>query len=126
LRVGIVEEGFGWEGMAQSPVDDVVRDAAHRLSRAGATVSGVSIPLHRRGIHIWTVIAVEGATELMVKGNGMGTNWKGFYLTGLLDAYAKGIRARANDLSDTVKLVMLLGEYLHRRHGGRYYARVRT
>jgi amidase len=123
LRVGVVREGFGWEALSEAEVDDAVRDAAHRLSRAGGEVVDISVPLHAKGIHIWNVIAVEGATELMVKGNSMGTNWKGYYTTSLLDSYAQGLRTRANDLSETVKLVMLLGEYLHRQYFGRHYAK---
>src|SRR5260370_3261121 len=46
--------------------DRLVREAAQRLSQTGATVTDVSVPLHRDGIHIWNAIAVEGATMLMV------------------------------------------------------------
>jgi amidase len=123
IRVGIVEEGFAWEGGSEPEVDEVVRDAAHRLEKAGATVTDISVPLHRKGIHIWNAVVVEGATELMVKGNAMGTNWKGFYTTSLLDNYAQGLKTRFNDLSETVKLVALLGEYMHRNYGGRHYAK---
>ena len=123
LRVGIVEEGFGWEGLSEPEVDEIVRDAAHRLEKAGAAVSNISVPLHRRGLHIWNAIIIEGSTELMVKGNAMGNNWKGYYTTSLLDAYGKGLRTRARNLSETVKLVVLLGEYLHREYGGRHYAK---
>jgi amidase len=123
LRVGIVEEGFGWEGLSEPEVDEAVRDAAHRLEKAGATVGDISVPMHRKGPHIWNAVIIEGATELMVKGNAMGSNWKGFYTTTLLDSYAQGLKTRANDLSETVKLVVLLGEYLHRNYGGRHYAK---
>ena len=123
VRVGIVEEGFGWEGLSEPEVDETVRQAALLLGKAGATVGSVSIPLHRSGIHIWTAVIVEGATELMVKGNSMGSNWKGFYTTSLLDKYGQGLRTRADDLSETVKMVVLLGEYLHRKYGGRHYAK---
>ncbi len=105
LRVGIVKEGFGWPN-SEPDVDAMVREAAQRLTGAGGTVSEVSIPLHRDGIHIWNAIAVEGATELMVAGNSMGTNWKGHYTTSLLDFYGRSRRVRANDLSETVKLVI--------------------
>ncbi|HLF40614.1 MAG TPA: amidase family protein, partial [Acidimicrobiia bacterium] len=123
VRVGIVPQGFGWEGVSEAEVDEAVREAARRLEKAGAAVTEVPVPMHRQGIHIWNVIAVEGATELMVKGNSMGTNWKGHYNTSLLDAYGRGRRLRVNDLSETVKLVMLLGEYLRRNYGGRHYAK---
>ena len=126
LRIGIVTEGFGWPGLSEHDVDALVEDAARRFSELGAQVSTLSIPWHRDGIHIWNGIAVEGATMLMVRGNSMGTNWKGHYSTSLLDAYARGRITRADDLSDTVKLVVLLGQYMQDRYHGRYYARAQN
>ena len=123
VRVGIVQEGFALEGLSEPEVDEAVRDAAHRLEKAGAAVSDISVPLHRAGIHIWNAVIIEGATELMVKGNAMGSNWKGAYTTSLLDNYGEGLKTRSSDLSETVKLVMLVGEYLHRNYGGRHYAK---
>src|SRR5437879_10141970 len=79
LRVGIVREGFGWPGASEPDVDRLVREAAQRLSQAGATVTDVSVPLHRDGIHIWNAIPVEGATLLMGAGNRKGTNRQGDY-----------------------------------------------
>ena len=89
LRVGIVAEGPAWGGLSEPEVDEAVRDTAHQLEKAGAAVSDVSVPLHRKGLHIWNVIAVEDATELTVKGNSMGTNWKGFYTNSLLTPTAR-------------------------------------
>jgi amidase len=125
LKIGVVREGFGWPN-SERDVDQMVRAAAQRLSRAGATVSEVSVPLHPDGIHIWNAIAVEGATMLMVAGNSMGTNWKGHYTTSLLDFYGRSRRARANDLSETVKLVVLLGQYMQDNYHGRYYAKAQN
>src|SRR5205085_458530 len=102
LRLGIVEEGFGWPGASEADVDAAVREAAHAFERLGATVTSLSLPLHRHGVDIWTAIGIEGATMLMVQGNSMGTNWKGHYATDLLDVYARGRLTRADDLSETV------------------------
>src|SRR5436305_8901665 len=126
LRIGIVTEGFAWPGLSEKDVDELVEASARRFSELGAQVSPISIPLHRDGIHIWNGIAVEGATMLMVRGNSMGTNWKGHYSTSLLDAYARGRITRADDLSDTVKLVVLLGQYMQDRYHGRYYAKAQN
>src|SRR5881227_3571617 len=90
IRIGIVTEGFVWPGLSEQDVDELVESSARRFSEQGARVSTISIPLHRDGIHIWNGIAVEGATMLMVRGNSMGTNWKGHYSTSLLNAYARG------------------------------------
>jgi amidase len=119
----LVKEGFGWPALSEPDVDEAVKDAARRLEGAGAILREVSVPMHLDGIHIWNAIAVEGAAMLMVRGNSMGTNWKGHYSTSLLDAYARGRLTRADDLSDTVKLVILAGQYLQDAYHGRYYAK---
>jgi amidase len=126
LRVAIVKEGLGWEGASEKDVDQMVQDAAHKFERVGAKVTTVSIPMHRDGIHIWNAIAVEGATMLMVRGNSMGTNWKGHYTTGLLDVFARGWQSRADDLSETTKLVVMLGQYMQDNYHGRYYAKAQN
>ena len=126
LRVGVVAEGFGWPELSEADVDASVRSAADALAQLGAEVSPVSIPWHRDGRHIWNAIAIEGATLLMVLGNSMGSNWKGHYTTSLLDAYARGRRARVNDFPETVKNVMLLGRYMQDRYHGRYYAKAQN
>ncbi|MCZ6875029.1 MAG: amidase [bacterium] len=125
LRIGIVEEGFGWD-VSQQDVDDSVREAAQAFEKLGASVKMVSIPWHLDGIHIWNGIAIEGPTLLMIEGGGMGTNWKGHYTTSLLDAAARGRLTRANDLSETVKLVILLGRYMQENYHGRYYAKAQN
>jgi amidase len=126
LKIGILSEGFGWPGLSEEDVDEAVRSSVRSFEEAGATVSEVSVPMHKNGLDIWNGIAIEGATELMVRGNSMGTNWKGHYSTSLLDAYARGRLTRAEELSETVKLTMLLGEHLRQSYHGRYYAKAQN
>src|SRR5262245_36854895 len=124
LRIGVVQEGFGHPHSVPA-VDAKVRQGAERLAKLGAAVEEVSIPLHRAGPAIWTPIALEGATELMMKGNGMGTNWRGLFLTGLVEAHA-GWRHRADELADTLKLSMLLGHYFTKHYRGHFYAKAQN
>jgi amidase len=126
LRVGIVREGFSWPGLSEPDVDAMVRDAAGRFAKTGATVREISIPLHRDGLHIWRPIAIEGTTMLMVRGNAMGTNWKGYYNTSLLDAYARGWRTRGSEFSESTKLTVLLGQFMQDYYHGRYYAKAQN
>ena len=126
LRIGIVAEGFGWEGLSEPEVDELVRQSAERLSEAGAKVVDVDLPAHRNGIHIWNVIAVEGATNQMVNLNGYGLNWKGRYDPRMMAAFARGKVDHANELSDTVKLVAMLGQHLLDTTGGQWYATARN
>jgi amidase len=122
LRIAVVREGFG-RPESEEVTDGKVRDAIDRLGESGASVTEVSIPTHLDGFHIWTAIIVEGSTELMIKGDGFGYSWNGHYVTSLRDAFARGWRSRPNDMSETVKMVLLLGEYMHRNYHGRYYAK---
>jgi amidase len=126
MRIGVVAEGFALPSLSEEDVDETVRRAADVFRELGAEVQEISIPLHRDGIHIWNAIAIEGATELMVRGNGMGTNWEGHYSTSLLDAYWRGRTALAGELSETVKLTMLTGQYMREAYGGRYYAKAQN
>jgi amidase len=120
-RIGVVKEGFGLPN-SEPEVDELVRKGAERFRKLGATVEEVSIPLHSIGIAIWTPIAVEGATMQMMHGNGFGFNWKGLYLTSLMDHHANW-RSRADELSESLKVTMLAGEYMVRKYQGRYYAK---
>ena len=107
LRIGIVKEGFGLPN-SEGDVDAKVMAGAKLFGKLGATVDEISVPMHLLGPAIWLPIAAEGATELMMKGNGMGTNWRGLYTTSLLDAHSAW-KHRADELSDSLKITMLLG-----------------
>lgn len=124
MRIAMVKEGFGWPN-SDPAVDAKVRQAAERFARLGAKVEQVSIPMHLDGAAIWTPVALEGLQAQMMHGNGMGFNWRGLYTTSLLDRHA-GWRARADELSPTLKISMMGGEYFLREYGGRFYAKAQN
>jgi amidase len=124
MKIGVVKEGFGWPN-SEPDVDAKVKAAAGVLAKQGASVEEISLPMHRIGKDIWAPIALEGLQVQMMNGNGMGFNWKGLYTVGLLDAHAAW-RERANDLSDSLKISMFLGEYFVRHYRGRYYAKAQN
>jgi amidase len=126
LRVGVLTEGFGLPDVSEPDVDAAVRAGAETLAAAGASVEEVSIPMHRDGLAIWNAVAIEGATDLMVRGDAFGTNHKGHYTTDLVDFYGRARRARAMDYSVTVKLTMLLGAYLSEDYNHHYYAKAQN
>ncbi|MBM3483447.1 MAG: amidase [Alphaproteobacteria bacterium] len=125
MKIGVLKEGFGLPD-SEKVTDHKVKAATEAFKKLGAEVKQISVPWHLHGLDIWTPIATEGATAMMLKGNGMGWNWEGFYTTSLLDAYARGWRTRPNDLSETVKLVMMTGEFMHRNYHGRFYAKAQN
>lgn len=122
LRVGVVTEGFGHEGLSDPDVDAAVRATADRLTEAGAVVEEVSVPWHRHGLAIWNVIATDGATAQMLEGNAYGYNFNGWYDPELMEHYGRQWRERADDLSVTTKMVALAGGHSLATTYGRYYA----
>ena len=124
LRIAVVKEGFG-HPVSEPDVDARVRAGAETFRRLGATVDEVSIHAHLQGPSIWTPIALEGLTNQMMHGNGMGTGWEGMYTTSLLDFHAHW-RSRADELSDTLKISMFIGQYYLKHHRGHYYAKAQN
>lgn len=124
LRIGVIKEGYEQPG-AESDVNDKVRAAAETLRGLGATVDDISVPWHLHGVAIWTPIALEGLTQQMMHGNGFGTGWEGLYTTSLLE-YHSNWRTRADELSDTLKISMLIGQYHLKNTRGRYYAKAQN
>jgi amidase len=126
LRVAVIKEGFGLPGLSQPGVDACVRGAIGALADAGAVVSEISLPWHRDGLHVWNVIATDGATNQMIDGNGYGMNSPGLYDPELIVHYAEGRRRNAAQMSESLKLTMLCGRYAIDRYDGRHYAMARN
>jgi amidase len=124
LKIGVVKEGFGHPN-SESEVDERVKAGAAHFARLGATVEEISLPMHSVGPVIWTPVALEGLQAQMMRGNGMGFNWKGLYTTSLLDAHSAW-RTRANELSDSLKISMFVGEYFIKHYRGHYYAKAQN
>ena len=121
MKIGILTEGFDFPNMDPA-VADKARSAAERFRALGAEVSEVSLPEHHIAGAAWNPITLEGFTAQMMHGNGMGFNWKGQYDVGLLDAHS-GWRDRADDLSATMKICMMVGQWGLSHYRGRYYAK---
>ncbi|WNL39526.1 hypothetical protein RN346_02965 [Halomonas sp. PAMB 3232] len=51
-------------------MDAAVKEAISVLEKVGARATEVSVPMHNDGLALWSAIAFEGATELMVRGDG--------------------------------------------------------
>jgi amidase len=125
LRVGILAEGFGQPG-SQPAVDELVRSAARRFTEIGCTVSEISVPWHRDAIHIFTVVCNDGATYQMLDGNGYGLGADGLYDPELMAYFAHRRRAKADQLSASIKATVLCGHYSLTTLGGASYAKARN
>ena len=126
LTVGIVKEGFGWDGASEEDVDSGVRSAAEKFKDLGANVVEVSIPMHLDGNHIWFAIAAEGALSQMILHNGVGRNWQGYYSTEIIDFFGRARQELADQFPDTVKSTILLGHYMTNKYYGKYYAKAQN
>jgi len=126
LRVGVLEEGFGIPGLSQPGVDEAVRGAVAALKAAGADVRQVSVPWHRHGVHLWSVIGTDGAFAQMLEGNGYGMNVPGLYDPELIEHFSRGLRRHAAEMSVTLKMTTILGRYNLDQHANRYYAMARN
>jgi amidase len=121
LRIGILEETFALP-QSEPRTDGAVRNAVAGFAKLGAAVEKVSVPLHRYGGAIWMPRAAEGCLATMFHGNGFGFGPSGVYLPSAMQRQAMW-RSHSDRLADTVKLGMLVGEYMSRAYGGRYYGR---
>jgi len=121
MKIAVVKEGFEQPG-AEAAVNESVKEAAKRLRSLGATVDDVSIPMHLLGAVIWTPIGTEGLTQTMMWGDGYGLSRTDLYSVSLMD-FHRGWRHRANDMSETTKLFLMLGTYINNIYGPRYYGK---
>jgi amidase len=121
MKIGIVREGFE-QANAEQVVNEKVRAGAKKFTNMGATVSEVSIPLHLTGPALWTPIGAEGLTQTMMWGDGYGLSRADLYSLALMD-FHRGWRKRADELSETTKLLLMLGTHMNNTYGPRYYGK---
>jgi amidase len=121
MKIGVVKEGFQ-QANAEEAVNAKVRKAAKHFESLGAIVEEVSIPMHLVAPAIWTPIGTEGMTQTMMYGDGYGVSRPDLYVTSLMD-FHRHWRTRANELSETTKIFLLLGTYIRENYGSRYYGK---
>lgn len=126
LRAGVVSEGFAIPGVSEPGVDETVQEAVARLREAGLQVGEISVPWHRHALHVWSVIATDGATVQMIDGNGYGYNWDGLYDPELIAYYGRQRREVPDAWSETVKKAVLGGRYSVENYQARHYAMARN
>ena len=121
MRIGVVKEGFG-HANSEADVDACVRRAGERLATLGAVVEEVSVPEHLIGGAVWVPIGVEGIVHTMMFGDGYGASRRDLYVTSLMDKL-HGWQLRADQLSETTKLLTVLGVHMKKHYGTRFYGK---
>jgi amidase len=124
MTVGVLENGFGHES-SEAVVDETVHTALDEFAEVGATVSAVSAPYHDDGVDIWHGVTTEALAALM-RDEGAGHFLDGYYDTQFVEAMARAKRTRADDFPPTMKLILVLGEYLAEEYHGHYHAKAQN
>ena len=122
MKIGLLREGFE-QANAEAAVNEKVRVGAKRLADLGAHGRrGLDPDAHDAGRRSWTPIGAEGLTQTMMWGDGYGLSRQDLYSLALMD-FHRGWRKRANELSETTKLFLMLGTYMNNVYGSRYYGK---
>ena len=122
MKIALVKEGFG-RPESEKAVDEKVQQRRGAVQEAGRHGGrGVDPDAPASGPAIWTPIGVEGITQTMMFGDGYGLSRPDLYVTSLIDKL-HGWQLRANELSETTKLITTLGVYIKKYHGSRYYGK---
>ncbi|KAK7488407.1 hypothetical protein BaRGS_00020381 [Batillaria attramentaria] len=122
-KVGMLQEGF--EVCKEDSVPRIVRGVLNTMSKAGLSVSELSIPLHKDGCAIWTASAGQAVYHCMLNDGGVGYYSKGFYPMSLQETTRRGVTSRPHDIPPLVKCFSLYGEYMTQLygHGNKFYAK---
>lgn len=120
LRVGVLAEGFGHES-SEPDVDAKVRAAARLLGKMGAVVTDVSIPIHRVGAAI-SFAVIQQSIDAMFHHDGCLINRLDPVAVSFLGAQLAW-RERANELPETIKVMLIATEFLRQAHGYHYVAK---
>lgn len=124
LKVGVVREGFEHQG-AESDVNEAVRNAISTLERLGVKAREISIPEHRTAAD-WLFAIVPEGMAMLTHSKLMGMHHPGAYISSLGEHFGQGLLARANDEAITVKMMLVLGEYLREHYHSRLYAKAQN
>lgn len=119
LRIGIVQDGFGWPDRSDPRVDTVVRKAVADLARLCGGAEETSVALHRHARDIHVPISCEGGLATVFEQNMQGSNHAGSYDPELARAFGNALDTGIEDLPLNGKVSLIAGTLLrHETKGG--------
>ena len=121
LRIGIVDDGFGWAG-SDPRLDAMVRAAALSLAGLGAKVGAASVPLHKQATDIHAPISCEGGLATVFEQGTQGANHLGVYDGELARAFGEALETGAARLPLNAKAALIAGTILRAESKGRVLA----
>ncbi|XP_071955609.1 amidase-like isoform X2 [Antedon mediterranea] len=125
IKIGILKEGFDHKE-SDPRVTELIKNEAAKLAGDRLLLQNVSVPMHKDGTNIWFCFGYRGLADTMMRGCSAGGGYKGFYPTSLIDAVGRGVQTQTNDLSGTLKLCWMIGEYMKHEYRGRYYGKAQN
>ena len=125
LRIGIVKEGFAHEN-SETDVDAMVREAALSMSKAGATVEDISVPVHNHAGSVWMTSTLDGTLSTFTYLGPNGPVNKGHSLSEAIRFYYSAQREHADDMPVTVKTALLCAQVMRARYGNYYSAKAQN
>lgn len=124
LKIAVVREGFEQPG-AQADVNAAVRRAVESLAKLGAKAEEVSVPAHRDASNLLWPVVGEGMMRLAQTGL-QSTHFNGRYNPSLAEFFGAHWPERSGREALTVKMMVVVGEYLASRGHSRIYARAQN
>jgi amidase len=125
LHIGVVREGFA-RPESNDASDAVVRRALRTIVGAGAAIEDISIPWHRDGYDVTTVLVLEGSAQFLFGQNAVAFGINGHHPSALIDRWTEAWREHPERLPDIGKFALLFGAFLRERHQGRFYGKAQN
>ncbi len=122
LRIGIVQDGFGWPDRSDPRVDALVRESVDALARLCAGAEETSVALHRQARDIHVPISCEGGLATVFEQNMQGSNHAGAYDPDLARAFGNALDTGIEDLPLNGKVSLIAGTLLRHETKGRVMA----
>lgn len=122
LRIGVVQDGFGWPERSDPRVDAAVKDAATALARLCAGAGETSVDLHRHARDIHVPISCEGGLATVFEQNMQGSNHAGAYDPDLARAFGEAMDSNVEQLPLNGKVSLIAGTLLRHETKGRIMA----
>ena len=125
VRLGVLIEGMHSAAEADPETALATSEVVGQFASLGAEVREVSVPAHLTNVGLAYASVTEGIAAT-VNSFGNGYHWKGRYSTGLALGFGKGLSELGDELPATVKIAVVVGNYLKRHYFGSLYAKAQN
>jgi len=122
VRIGVVQDGFGWPDRSDPRLDAVVRDSIKVLAELCAGARETSIELYRDARDIHVPISCEGGLATVFEQNLQGSNHAGSYDPELARAFGNAIDGNIDRLPLNGKVSLVAGTVLRHETKSRVLA----